>query len=333
MRYRKLGNTDLTISELGFGCQSIGGGIYYKNDKESLITLTEAFDAGVNFFDTSDHYSLGESEKLVGKAFKGKRDRVILATKAGTLYSQSAFVALRIRPLIRPFGKYLKSLKIPFHLMRAKQKRKDFSSAYLTEAVERSLKNLQTDYIDLFQLHKPPKDELEKGEFNEALESLKQQGKIRYYGIATAENDEAFICFNYPGISSLQITFNLLDHKHVQEILAQAKEKGVGIISRNPRAQGHLTKEFSDIMAETYAKDVEEFERKKERAKKFNFLVKENRTLAQSALHYVLSHEGISTALPRSVNSEQLKESLGILNAPPLTDSELLKIKSMQPKD
>ena len=81
MNYRKLGNTDLMVSEIGFGCQSIGGGLYYKNDRESLKTLLEAFDLGVNFFDTSDHYSQGESEKLIGKAFKGKRDKIIIGTK------------------------------------------------------------------------------------------------------------------------------------------------------------------------------------------------------------------------------------------------------------
>jgi aryl-alcohol dehydrogenase-like predicted oxidoreductase len=330
MKYRILGKTGLSISEIGLGCQSIGGGLYYKNDKESLKILLEAFDAGVNFFDTSDHYSLGESEILLGKAFKGKRDKIIIGTKAGTLYSQSAVYALRARALARPFSKYLKSFKIPFHLIRAKQKHSDFSPNYLIESVNKSLKRLQTDYIDLFQLHKPSKEVIEKGEFIDLLELLKQQGKIRFYGISCASNEDAFLCMNHPGISSVQITFNLLDNKYAPEILSTAKEKNVGIIARNPRAQGHLTGEFSDIMAETYAKDISEFEIKKEKAKRFNFLINNKRTLAQAALHYVLNFEGVSAAIPRAVNSKQLSEILGTLNAPSLMDSEFSRILSVQ---
>jgi aryl-alcohol dehydrogenase-like predicted oxidoreductase len=330
MNYRKLGKSDLMVSEIGLGCQSIGGGLYYKDNSESTKILNMAFDAGVNFFDTSDHYSLGESEKLLGKTFKGKRDKIIIGTKAGTLYSQPAFVALKFRFILRPFGKYMYPLKISFHKMRAKQKRKDFSSKYLIKAIEKSLKRLQTGYIDLFQLHKPSEEILKNGEFIETLELLKKQGKIRYYGISCAENEDAFTCMNYPGITSIQITINLLDNSHVENILKAAAANGKGLIARNPRAQGHLTKELSDIMAETYARDLNEFENKKETSKKFNFLVNNKRTLAQAAIQYVLSYKQVSTAIPRSVNNIQLKEVLGTLNAVPLEDSELSKIYSIQ---
>jgi len=330
MKYRKLGKTDLIVSEIGFGCQSIGGGLYYKNNDESVKTLLQAFDSGVNFFDTSDHYSQGESEKLIGKAFKSKRDKIIIGTKAGTLYPPAANFILKLRPLIRPASKYMHSMKIPFHLIRAKQKRKDFSKKYLITAVEKSLKRLQTDYIDLFQLHKPSKSVLEDGVFIETLDKIKQQGKIRYYGISCAENEDAFICFRYPGISSIQVTINLLYNKYSEEILCSVRENGVGIIVRNPRGQGHLTNEFSDIMAETYAHNKKEFEEKKETAKQFLFLVKQNRTLAQAALRYVLSLKGISTAIPRAVNRQQLKENLDTLNSPPLSVKELEKIYSME---
>jgi aryl-alcohol dehydrogenase-like predicted oxidoreductase len=330
MKYRILGKTDLEISEIGFGCQSIGGGLYYKNDSESLRILNEAYDAGVNFFDTSDHYSLGESEVLLGKAFKNKRDKIIIGTKAGTLYSHRAVAVLKLRPLLKPFSRYMQPLKIPFHLMRAKQKRKDFSSRYLIDAVDKSLKRLRTDYIDLFQLHKPSKEILKKGGFIETLELLKKQGKVRYYGISCEENEDAFLCLSYPGISSIQITLNLLDNKCAADILTIAKEKSIGVIARNPRAQGHLTEEFYDIMAETYAKDYKEFQNKKEKAKKFSFLINSKRTLAQAAIQYALSYEDVSTAIPRSVNSKQLTENLGALNAQPLTCSEFLKINSIQ---
>ncbi len=330
MNYRNLGKTDLIISEIGFGCQSIAGGLFYKNNSESIKTLLEAFDSGVNFFDTSDHYSQGESEMLIGKAFKGKRDKIIIGTKAGTLYTPVAQFILKLRPMIRPVSKYIPSIKIPLHLMRAKQKRSDFSADYLTKAVEKNLKRMQTDYIDLFQLHKPSGIILKEGGYIETLNKLKEQGKIRYFGISCANNEDAFTCFNYPEISSVQITFNLLYTQHVKEILICGKKRGVGIIARNPRAQGHLTNTFSDILAETYAHNKKEFEGKKERAKQFQFLVKPNRTLSQAALKFVLRFQEVSTVIPRSINRKQLKENLGTLNSPQLTDEELAKIYSIE---
>jgi aryl-alcohol dehydrogenase-like predicted oxidoreductase len=329
VNYRRLGKTDLTISEIGFGCQSIAGGLYYKNNKESMKTLLEAFDSGVNFFDTSDHYSQGESESLIGKVFKEKREKIIIGTKAGTLYSTGVHFILKLRPLLRPVSNYIRSMKIPLHLMRAKQKRSDFSPGYLIRSVERSLKRLQTDYIDLFQLHKPSGEILEKDEFIETLEKLKKQGKIRYYGISCAFNEDAYICLNYPSISSIQITINLLDRKSVKEILTKASDKKVGVIARNPRAQGHLTNELSDIMAETYVHNQKESDEKKEKAKKFQFLVKPNRTLSQAALRFALNFKEVSTVIPRWINRSQLKESLDTLNSPQLTDEDFAKIYSI----
>jgi len=329
MKYRKLGKTDLTVSEIGFGCQSIGGGFYYKDDNESLRTLEKAFDLGINFFDTSDHYSQGESEILIGKAFKRKRDKIIIGTKAGTLYTPAADFLLKRRSLIRPVSRYMRSMKIPFHLLRAKQKHSDFSEKYLFSAVENSLKRLQSDYIDLFQLHKPSELILEQGDYIPSLDKLKRQGKIRYYGISCAANEDAFICLNFPEISSLQLSINLLDRKHIEEILIHALANGIGIIARNPRAQGHLTEGYSDIMAETYAKNRMEFNEKKERAMQFQFLVKPDRTLAQAALKYVLQLKGVSAVIPRAVNRKQLQENINTLKAPLLSYNELEKINFM----
>lgn len=330
MKYNRLGKTDLAVSEIGFGCQSIAGGLYYKNDTESISTLREAYERGVNFFDTSDHYTQGESEILIGKAFKGMRDKVIIGTKAGTLYTPGAGFLLKQRALLRPFGRFVRPLKIKLHLLRSKTKRSDFSAAYLKTAVEKSLRRLNTDYIDLFQLHKPSVEILEKGEFIEALEALKSQGKIRYYGISTRDNAEAFLCFKYPGISSVQITANLLDRNYLEDILSEAVKLEVGVIARNPRAQGHLTDERSDILAETYANNNREFEHKKQRASKYMFLAGESRTLSQSALRFILRFQGISTVIPRAVNRIQLLENINTLNTPLLTPDEIERIHSAE---
>ena len=329
MNYRSFSKTDLKVSELGLGCQSLGGGLYYRDDQESIKTLYRAFDSGVNFYDTSDHYSQGASENLIGRAFKGRRGRVIIATKAGTLYSPLGSLALRMRPMLRPISRFLHSMKISLHLMRASQKHSDFSPEYLTKAVYGSLKRLQTDYLDLFQLQKPPSSILEKGEFCETLEKLKDQGKIRYYGVSCATADDALICLKHPGISSVQVGISLLDQEAITKLLHLAKEKGVAVIVRNPRAQGHLTSALSDIMAETYAENQKEVENRINKAKKFQFLINRNRSLAQAALQFVLQLDGVSAVIPRAINREQLGENLGALTSPPLTREELTKIYSM----
>lgn len=329
MEYRSFGKTHLKVSEIGFGCQSLGGGLYYRDDLESIKTLHQALDSGVNFYDTSDHYSQGASEILIGRAFKGKRDKVFIATKAGTRYSPIGSLALRMRPFLRPMSHVLRPMKISLHLMRASQKHSDFSAEYLTKGVGRSLKRLQTDYLDLFQLHKPPSSILEKGDFCETLEKLKDQGKIRYYGVSCATVEDALICLKYPGISSVQVGISLLDQEAITKLLPIAKEKKLAVIARNPRAQGHLTNTLSDIMAETYARNQREFEERKNKAKQFQFLVKENRTLAQAALQFVLQLHGVSVVIPRAVNREQLEENLGALTGPPLTEVELERTFSL----
>ncbi len=172
MKYNKLGQTELLVSEIGLGCQSLGGGLYYHNKGESIAMVRKAVDEGVNFFDTSDHYSQGLSEQWLGEALKGRRQDVVLATKAGTRYTQLGDLAVRAGPALRPFSRYLRPLKISFHRLRATQKRQDFSGRYLTRAVEASLKQLNTDYLDLFQLHKPLSSELQAGEWCGTLNKL-----------------------------------------------------------------------------------------------------------------------------------------------------------------
>ncbi|HEX9659150.1 MAG TPA: aldo/keto reductase, partial [Rhodothermales bacterium] len=138
MQFRLLGQTDLTVSELGLGCQSLGGGLYYRNDCESVRVLQRAMDSGITFFDVSDHHSLGRSEQLLGRACKGCRDRVVITTKAGFHYTGPGTLALRIRDAVRPMSRVLRSMKRRLHRIRAATGRYDFSSSYLTHAVERS---------------------------------------------------------------------------------------------------------------------------------------------------------------------------------------------------
>ena len=144
MKYKILGKTDLKVSELGFGCQSLGGGLYHRDDKESIRTLQKAFDYGINFYDVSDHHSLGNSEKLLGKAFKDRRDKVILTSKAGLMYSQAGIFALKMRSLARPISSFLQPIKNSLHYFRATQLHFNYSDDYITQAVEKMRKVLST---------------------------------------------------------------------------------------------------------------------------------------------------------------------------------------------
>src|SRR5580693_1828325 len=164
VRLRAFGKTDLTVSEVGFGCARIGG-IFQSDSRAFLNLLSEARDAGINFFDTADMYSQGESEALVGRAFRRSRDRVIIASKAGyRLPGRRMFVA-RLKPLLRPVIKLLKLRRgqVPATVSGALSQ--EFSPDYLRRAVEGSLRRLRTDYLDLLQLHSPSAQVVERGDW------------------------------------------------------------------------------------------------------------------------------------------------------------------------
>jgi aryl-alcohol dehydrogenase-like predicted oxidoreductase len=329
MNYRSFGKTDLKVSEIGMGCSSLGGGLHYRDDRESISTLLKAFDSGINFYDTSDNYSQGKSEKLLGQAFKGKRDHLIIASKVGTVYSSFGNLALRIRPLLRPLRNFLNPLRSSLNKVRYSQRHKDFTRKHLTKAIHRSLKRLQTDYLDLYQLHNPPPSLLEKGDLFETLEELKIQGNIRYYGVSCTTVDDALICLRYPGISSVQIAINLLDQEAITKFLPLTQEKQLAVIARVPLAQGLLTNPKSDTKAAQLIKNELEFDERQSRAKKYHSLIKEDRTMAQAALQFILQLQAVSVVIPGMTKQKHLEENLGALNAPPLTTEELLKIESI----
>ena len=156
---------------------------------------------------------------------------------------------------------------------------------------------------------------------------MKRQGKIRHYGVACHRIEDALLCSSYSGISSLQVDISLLDQGPIISILPMALEKGIAVIGNHPRAMGLLTNNYFDMMGDTSFFDNKEFAKRKEKAGEFRFLIKENRTLSQAAIQYVLQLEGIAVQIPRSVNRAELEENLGALSAPPLTKQELEKIR------
>jgi aryl-alcohol dehydrogenase-like predicted oxidoreductase len=329
MNYRLFGQTDLRVSEIGLSCASLAGGLYYKNDRESIMTLRQAFDSGINFFETSDSWGQGDSERLIGQALRGKRDSIIIAGRVGIVFSTLGNLALRMRVLARPASRLLRPMSGHLYKARTSQKRKDFSSKHLTEAIHGSLKRLQTDYLDLYQLYRPPSSVLEEGDFCETFEKLKAQGKLRYYGVVCDTVKDALICLRLPGISSIQVDISLLDQEAITKVLPLASEKKLAVIAGHPRAMGLLTNNLSDIMGDTSSYDRTELENRKKRAKSLRFLIKEDRALAQAALRFVLQLDGVSVVLPRALDRHQLEENLGALIAAQFTTEELAKIYSI----
>lgn len=225
MQYRAFGNTDLKVSEVGFGAWGIGGpamagdipiGWGDVQDETSIKALQKAFELGINFYDTADFYGLGHSEELIGNVFGNSQD-IVVASKVGHRLAndQSIFV--------------------------------DYSKQYILKACEDSLRRLKRDTIDYYQLHTAKKVDLEKGECVEALEQLKQEGKIRYWGLSlntyAPEPEAEYMLKNQMG-SGFQLVFNVINQQALS-LFERAKEQGMGIIVRMPLQFGLLTGKFS----------------------------------------------------------------------------------------
>lgn len=330
MNYRAFGRTDLRVSELGMGCSGIGGGLHGGDDREAVATLRRAFEAGVTFFDTSDSYSLGRSEQLIGRAFRGRRSQVIVATKGGFVYSRLGWAAVRLRPLARPVRALLRPARVSLNRLKYSQKSIDFSPGYLAQAVHRSLRRLRSGYIDLYQLHNPPPDVLREGRCYEALERLKRQGKIRYYGVSCAAVEDAAAALEHPGNSAVQVRCNLLDQEALDGPLTHAQQHGVAVIVREPLAQGLLSGGRHDTKAAQVVRDLEQLRARQARAAAFAFLAVPGRTLAQAALQFVLQTPGVSIVIPGISRRPHLDEALAAAAAPPLSATELARIRALR---
>src|SRR4030095_11828943 len=211
MKYRMLGKSGLRVSVVGLGTMVHAGHFGPMKDSESLSAIDAALELGVNFIDTADAYGAGYSETLLGKALRDSRDKVILATKGGNV-------------MVGP--------------ERGKRK---FDPGYIGRVLEESLQRLQTDYIDLYQLHNPTVDVIEHGEVWEVLERAKKEGKIRDYGVSTNTIDEGIAAVKDGRSDTIQLEYNLLAQEPAEKIFPLAQETNVGIIARIPLRRGVLT--------------------------------------------------------------------------------------------
>jgi len=320
MKINQFGKTDLKVSEIGFGGSRIGGVFAKGGDGEALTVLRKSLDAGITFYDTSDLYAHGASEALIGKAFRGRRDQVIIATKGGyRLPAQRTFVR-RIKPIVRPVihALGLKRASIPSSVSGAVSQ--EFSPDYLGQAVEASLKRLQTDHIDLYQLHNPPAKLIHSDAFTEtlqALEKLKQQGKLRFYGVSTDTFEDLSPLLSAPGISSIQFGFGLLDLEALNHgILARAEARGLGVIARGCFGGGFL-KDGPDV------DQLKATTSKWQRILSLRALSSElGRPLLETALQFCRAAPGISVTVLGMHTQDHLRENLLYAQATPLTAKE-----------
>jgi len=320
VRYRQFGKTGWRVSEIGFGGARIGGLLAQDGGRAtSLKTLEAACDAGINFFDTADMYSQGESEILVGKAFRNKRDKVFIATKGGySLPRQKRLIQLVkpfAKPIVRALG--LRRSAVPASLSGTVSQ--DFSPGYLREAVEASLRRLQSDHIDLYQLHSPPQDELTGSRLQDALGllgRLKTEGKIREYGIALDSVYDAVHCLDMEGIASLQMPFGLMDLQALDGVFDQVSERQIGIIARGCFGGGALKQSLTE--AELRANEPQW-----ERALQIKRLAEQmQRSALEAALQFALSIEHISVTILGMRTPEHVATNLQYYAAKALSNEE-----------
>lgn len=316
MKKRILGKTNLETSEIGLGCWALGGqctinGIpttYGNVDETSAIKIIKkAYQLGINTFDTADVYSLGNSERRLGRALNENRKKVFIFTKAGGI------------PSINGEKRY----------------ELDLSFNHLLAALDRSLRRLNTNYVDLFQAHTVPTNEMEFKTLENVFKEVKNSGKANFCGVSIGSKYRVGMELIKRGlVDTLQIYFSLLDFEPVNELLPLARKENVGVIVAEPLSQGFLSGKYSsghifpstDIRS-TFSKD--EIEKRIEQSNRFKILESEGKNLSQIALSYILSRNEVSVCIPGSKNLEQLESNVNasIMN---ISSDELAKIKEIQ---
>lgn len=312
MNYRPFGKTDLRVSEIGFGAWAIGGaasvgglpiGWGETDDDNSVNAIHAALEAGINFFDTADFYGLGHSEELLGHVLRGKTD-VVIATKVGQRNVDEKIVI-------------------------------DYSKAYIIEACEQSLKRLQRETIDYYQLHVARLPHLQNGDCIDAMEQLKREGKIRYWGLSLntfhPQSEADFLLEKNWG-DGFQLVFNLINQRAF-DIVQKAAAKGYGIIARMPLQFGLLTGKFTSS-ATFNPNDHRSFRFSPEILEKTLHLLeekvwpvakKEGLSGTSLALSYILSFPEISTVIPGIRTAEQVKGNTQGLKTLTPESSDLLQ--------
>ena len=313
MHYRPLGRTPYHISEISFGAWAIGGDAWGRtDDAESLRSLHRAIDLGINFIDTADVYGDGHSERLIARLRREREEEIIVATKAGR----------RLNPHVAA----------------------GFTLANLTAFVERSLRNLEMEALDLLQLHCPPSEVYEMPEVFGILDDLVTAGKLRYYGVSVERVQEALRAIEYPNVQSVQIIFNMFRLRPAEEFFPKAREHRVGILARVPLASGLLSGKlrrdsvFAADDHRNYNRHGEKFDVGEtfsgvdsdaglDAVEELRPLVPKGASMAQLALRWILRFPEGSAAIPGAKNVEQVESNVRAAELPPLGGETMARVR------
>jgi aryl-alcohol dehydrogenase-like predicted oxidoreductase len=314
MNYRPLGRTGWKVSEISFGAWAIGGSWGQVSDEESLAALNQAIDSGVNFLDTADVYGGGRSHRLIARLKKSRKEEIIVATKVGR--------------------------RLPHQTVEG------YSRANLTSWVEDNLRDLETETLDLVQLHCPPTDAYYNPEIFGTLDDLVRAGKIRFYGVSVQRVEEALKALEYPNLQSVQLIFNCFRQRPAELFFVQAKLKQVGILARVPLASGLLTGKFQ---ADTRFADDDHrtFNRQGQRfdvgetfsgvdyevalaaVEELRALAPEDASMSQFALRWILMFDAVSCAIPGGKRPSQVADNALASSLPPLTQETMASVRKI----
>jgi aryl-alcohol dehydrogenase-like predicted oxidoreductase len=318
MKYRAYPKSDVTVSEVGFGLWTTATGWWgHKSDDEAVEMLRAAHDLGVTLYDAADTYGNGRSEEQLAKAFAGRRDRVVYATKFGYDFAGSAEMRRG-------------QAELP----------QDFSPAFVRKALEASLRRLETDYVDIYQMHNARMAQIDDDALWELLEALKREGKIRLYGVALGpaigwlyEGVDAVRRRNVP---SLQIIWNMLEQYPGDEQIRAAYDAGAGTgyMIRVPHSSGMLEGHYT--LETTFPKNDHRSHRPHEwlvngvqKVERLRFLERPGRTLGQAAIQWLLNEPRVVSVLPNIYDRAQLHEFATAVDSPALNAMELEQIDAL----
>ena len=326
MKYRPLQNTGLNVSEVGFGVWTVGTtmwGVAAEDDDTGVRLLRRAHELGITFFDTADVYGDGKGERLLAQALAGHRSEIVIATKVGYDFYH--------HPGVQP---------------GQRERPQDWSAAFIRRACEQSLARLQTDHIDLYQLHNPRLEVIRNDEVFRVLEDLRAAGKIRSFGVALGpaidarQIEEGIAAIRERGVH-VQIIYNLLEQMLGEKIFPVARRHPVNVFTRVPHSSGLLEGRYTEKT--TFRKDdhrsfrVTDDARRKAwlvdglaKVEQLSFLAAEaGRTIAQAAIQFVLSEPSVASVLPNIYEFSQLEEFAAATDTPALSADELDRVAKL----
>jgi aryl-alcohol dehydrogenase-like predicted oxidoreductase len=314
MEYRELGRTGFNVSTVSFGAWAIGGSWGNVDDKESMATLHAALDSGINFFDTADVYGDGHSEQLIAQLRRERTEPFIVATKAGRRLPDQSLAG--------------------------------YNRKNLTSFIERSLTNLNTEALDLLQLHCPSTEVFYAPEVFGILDDLTLAGKLKHYGVSVEKVEEALKAIEFPNVKTVQIIFNIFRQRPADLFFAQAKKHSIGILARVPLSSGLLTgkltaqssfaaddhrafnrhgeafdrgETFSGLDYETGLKAVEELRK----------LLPAGVSMAQFALRWILMFPEVTCTIPGARKPAQVIDNAQAADLPPISDEVMANVQTI----